>query len=616
MIGDVAPVLVVSDSEPHPEMSDTDYSRPETDSDALPSDAEQSFGASPQPYSDVEPEQHKEFVEEIHQEPDATPKDDRVFEYNQSHEEPIVEDPIHKQHTSTIEEYDRHVRSVESQQPTEDDYAQHEEQNYAEPNQHETPFDSAVYSRDSNPLHDEQRSEETPRSFNELQHHKSEEEEEIKSEGTHQEEYSAFSPHSMYEEVLPDRHLGGRNEITIEPEIVEPMSHIETLAASHEEVKNTHPEEDIGHIEETIQERRERHESPDSQIHQSGHEEDEFPEHSESPIQQQHEENEDVDPIQHGEEESPYHKEVQQDEAVSSVEELKHIDNYTDQSESGPYHQTEDLSDLKPAETKPEEKEFQNNFSLSNDTFIPVMEGESLRDDDSEDDRSIPEPHSNDSLMAADGLPIESSQPFDNYAQMVASENDSIYQEDESDHESVHRVSTIHNDGNEAPNHSSPPTSANNAFLVAQPSIEVTPASDYSGSRENVDRLEETATPEISNTPSSNSDYNDDSGHPTEHDGLHSEENEHNVTSSLTGTFGEHHDEFKRGDVHEEEEKTHQEHYHLPESPDPNAHNIVIPEQHEESGLTVPDEEELVPRDHLPGGVLIPRPATIALKFR
>ncbi|KAI6233491.1 hypothetical protein M3Y99_00906100 [Aphelenchoides fujianensis] len=51
--------LSVSDPEPQPEVSDTDYSRPETEaSGGLPtSDAEHTDGTSPQPHSDVEPEQ-------------------------------------------------------------------------------------------------------------------------------------------------------------------------------------------------------------------------------------------------------------------------------------------------------------------------------------------------------------------------------------------------------------------------------------------------------------------------------------------------------------------------------------------------------------------------------
>lgn len=127
-------------------------------------------------------------------------------------------------------------------------------------------------------------------------------------------------------------------------------------------------------------------------------------------------------------------------------------------------------------------------------------------------------------------------------------------------------------------------------LLVAQPSIEITPASEYNGSQDKLDHIGG-ATPEIPKTPSSGSDHNDDSGHPTEHDGVDSD------------------NQFAAGDDievippptrHSPLTDQEEHHYHLPESPDPNAHNTIIPEQHVDD-LIVPDIEDTAPRDHFPG---------------
>lgn len=168
-----------------------------------------------------------------------------------------------------------------------------------------------------------------------------------------------------------------------------------------------------------------------------------------------------------------------------------------------------------------------------------------------------------------------------------------------------------------------PETRQQSAQLLAQPSIEITPASDYSGSRENLEHVGEAVTPEVPKTPSSISTQNDDSGHPTEHDGVNDSDNQlpndddDQMTPPSTGKSFGHDDDNKYQDNNEDDievippptrhspltvegENQPQEHYHLPESPDPNAHSIVIPEQHEDDGLIVPDVEDLVPRDHLP----------------
>jgi hypothetical protein len=473
-----ASTFVASDPEQrHPEIiSDTDYSRPETEaSDALPSDAEHS-SISPQPHSDVEPEFQQEHDQ--HELEQATPKEEnppgQMFNYEPSHQEPVIEDPIHKiehepveterqieEEFTPVEEHVRHARSVESQPPVsersiEDDYTQHEAQAFAEPTQNEAAYDSAIYSSESNPLQDEQKLDETPRSLNEAP----QSDDDSKSEATHNAEHSAFSPRSMNEDELSPHNEEHRNETpmskdSIEPaeeHIPEPVSHFEVAASpKHDEFEDQTPLQETHQFgEEQMNTSIYQHEHPESPVNTYEHEpvqhdfeqtsepihhefeqtsepiqhnfeqesepiHHDFEQNPESPSVQMHtsvyQEPDDLpiqhdSPIQHNEPtqneedlEHAYHAESpnaemsqsfshHQEEVSHPEDEISSVKEYhqehrgsLDESESEPnlHYQTESFQ---PVESKPEEIEhnveesrFKQNFDLSNDNSIPVMEG-------------------------------------------------------------------------------------------------------------------------------------------------------------------------------------------------------------------------------------------------
>ncbi|KAI6190732.1 hypothetical protein M3Y97_00150400 [Aphelenchoides bicaudatus] len=618
--------LITSDPEPHPEISDTDVSRPETGSDALPSDAEQSIGTSPQPHSDIEPEfQQQTLAEELEQ---STPKEEhsnqQMFNYAQDGQEDpprndsVVEDPIQKiesepEEVTPVEEHIRHTRSVEESQPPEsersieDGYSNNEEQAYMEPTSNENAYDSAIYSSDSNPLHDGHKLEETPRS--------EQLEDDNQSEATQNAEHSAFSPRSMNEDELSphndvqmeeERNETPMSKDSIEPvenEMIEPVSRFQQEEFNNEEFNNeevneqTPQQESRQFVEEesNLEQPYEKHSQMQTSVY---HQKDEV-ENPESPNSQM--------------QTSVYEQNNEIENPESPNSQMSKLLFAESESEPNLHYQTESFQEA-PVETASEEhhaddRRFQQNFDLSNDNSIPVMEGESLRDSEDET-QPVGGPLDGDSMTAVDNMHMEESprQHFENYGEVTAHETDlpSGHEEDSQSHQFETQNAPLHEES-----YPSPPQSANNHLLVAQPSIEITPASDYSGSREHLERIGE-STPEAPKTPSSASDQNDDSGHPTEHEGLDSDNHladDPDMTPPSTGKPSDNHEDdietipppvshspLTFGD----EEEPNQEQYHLPESPDPNAHNTLIPDQHEDNALTVPDIDDQVPRDHVP----------------
>lgn len=288
-IGAATALTVQSDPEHHREISDTDYSRPETEaSDVLPSDAELSMGTSPQPHSDVEPEQ-PEFVQH-EPEPEMTPKEEHAFSYEQSSHEPVVEDPIQRivhepVHQTPVEDEDitpveeehvRHVRSIEEpiEPEQKEEFAEEpiepeqKEELAEEPTKHEIAYDSAVYSSNSNPLHE---AEDTPRSF--ADQHQTDNDEETKSEATHA-EHSAFSPRSINEEnldvVSPPHEPEDRNETPMSKDSTEP-DHNEVVEQRHVIEEQETPQVEEKRLESPVEHHYEvekREESPIEQHHE------------------------------------------------------------------------------------------------------------------------------------------------------------------------------------------------------------------------------------------------------------------------------------------------------------------------------------------------------------
>uniref|UniRef100_A0A1I7RKG3 Serine-rich adhesin for platelets n=1 Tax=Bursaphelenchus xylophilus TaxID=6326 RepID=A0A1I7RKG3_BURXY len=118
--------------------------------------------------------------------------------------------------------------------------------------------------------------------------------------------------------------------------------------------------------------------------------------------------------------------------------------------------------------------------------------------------------------------------------------------------------------------------------LLSQPSIEITPASEYGGSVEHLDRSARTPISPVSQSESIK------------------EEPAAEITNHETTYRGEYAQSYEP-EGPEEVDQTAAEQYRLPESPDPNAHNDIIPEQCAEHGeIVVPADGEISPRDHIP----------------
>ncbi|CAD5228480.1 unnamed protein product [Bursaphelenchus okinawaensis] len=124
-----------------------------------------------------------------------------------------------------------------------------------------------------------------------------------------------------------------------------------------------------------------------------------------------------------------------------------------------------------------------------------------------------------------------------------------------------------------------------NHSLLSQPSIEITPASEYGGFSEHLDRSARTPVSPVGQAESITEETEE----------VHEPEESHESAY-------EQHESHKQHEVADAPEAAHEhEEYHLPDSPDPNAHNDVIPEQHQEHGeITVPEDDEVSPRDHVP----------------
>jgi hypothetical protein len=321
-----------------------------------------------------------------------------------------------------------------------------------------------------------------------------------------------------------------------------------------------------------------RHESPSIQSHQQveAHSEsdihddyvrpespsiqerhDEVEAHSDSPSIQSHtelSESENIQPFHETQNimsQSVYHK--SENEQANEESESTSLKNY-------PREHRDSFAESESEPNIHHQARFNNNFDLSNDNSIPIMEGESLQDSEET------EPLDGDSFAAVEATPQEVEQ----YEQMAVHDNDSIHHDDQVEEPQIRQSAHL---------------------LVAQPSIEITPASDYSGSREHLDQIGQAITPEVPKTPSSASDHNDDSGHPTEHDGIDSDNQLPSDDVEVIPPPTRH------SPLTDPEDNS--QHYHLPESPDPHAHSTIIPEQHDDA-LVVPEIEDPVPRDHFP----------------
>ncbi|KAI6243143.1 hypothetical protein M3Y99_00137700 [Aphelenchoides fujianensis] len=310
------------------------------------------------------------------------------------------------------------------------------------------------------------------------------------------------------------------------------------------------------------------------------------------------------------------------------------------------------------------------------DESMPIMEGDSLRDTDEDDtlghslntqQSEAPRPaQDGDSMTAVDSLRMDSAPParnvdetFDSMVVQHAADGDTRNFDAQSQPEAPERVEYVaehqhygheahedeeHRFHDEEPVHvheeetpvdeepkeeaAATRPSTHQSLLVPQPSIEITPASDYGGSQDRLDQVSAAQS-----TPSPLSNENDDSGHPTALDSAESEYTEDRSHPSTQRDDGSPHPDGSEGGelereveevipppVHhsplsaEHDDEQHEaplDHetaaFHLPESPNPEAHSTVIPEQHDEEGeaLTVPEPEEVVPRDSIPDEYVI-----------
>ncbi|KAI6223529.1 hypothetical protein M3Y95_00899600 [Aphelenchoides besseyi] len=303
--------------------------------------------------------------------------------------------------------------------------------------------------------------------------------------------------------------------------------------------------------------------------------EDAHSEHQDYPtdhsIDQTHE-NENVEEHQSTYDERPHSPEYERYD--------KHRDSFGEQSESEPnLHYSEPLQPL----TTDAMQEYANQYQDEYDN-MQVIEGESLRETSDEDtlgrsaqsDQFAEQRQDADNVTAAEPATFESMVVHhDEQNEDVGSISHKSYQHDEDEeHELIKRSAE--------PETHSPPPSSHQSLLVPQPSIEVTPASDYGST----DRLDQIDTANASSTDNRQEAPESQSSQ---------------QSSPRTETHEDEQIETIPPPVSHSPLTADEEPHHLPESPEPHPQSTLIPEQNDENGeaLTIPEDDQVVPRDSI-----------------
>ncbi|KAI6181765.1 hypothetical protein M3Y98_00864300 [Aphelenchoides besseyi] len=302
----------------------------------------------------------------------------------------------------------------------------------------------------------------------------------------------------------------------------------------------------------------------------------EHPNHASDHSTDQNQENENVEMHQSTYDERPHSPEYERYD--------KHRDSFGEQSESEPnLHYSEPLQPL----TTDAMQEYANQYQDEYDN-MQVIEGESLRETSDEDtlgrsaqsDRFVEQHQDTENVTAAEPATFESMVVHhDEQNEDVGSVSHESYQHEEPMDEG-HEL----NKRSAEPETQSPPPSSHRSLLVPQPSIEVTPASDY-GSTDRLDQIDTANASSTNNQQEAPESQSSQQSSPrTENHELEDEDIETIPPpvshSPLTAD---------------------EEPHHLPESPEPHPHSTVIPEQNDENGeaLTIPEDDQVVPRDSI-----------------